>query len=245
MSGNSSNLAACHSAVYLPWLGYFYKMSLVEVFIILDNTQIMRGRGVGYRNDIKLQGKAHRLAVPIQRLNGQSMPFREVRIDYGRDWVRKHLASLAHAYGKAPYYREIMDLLEPIYAGRPERLLDLNLPIILAIRDYLGLETRFEQASELGPEYEDATVRLADLTRRAGMKGYVSGFGGSNYMNAATFADKSVECFIYRFQHPRYAQHDGEPFVSNLSTIDLLMNHGPQAAAILGRDSQGVERFAQ
>jgi hypothetical protein len=33
---------ACHSAVYLPWLGYFAKMAMADTFVILDNTQIGR-----------------------------------------------------------------------------------------------------------------------------------------------------------------------------------------------------------
>jgi hypothetical protein len=63
----------------------------------------------------------------------------EVRIDHEGHWLRKHIASLKNAYGKAPYFREHFPFLEDMFLKRSEQMVDLNLDIIRYIPSYGGI----------------------------------------------------------------------------------------------------------
>lgn len=227
---------ACHSAVYLPWIGYFYKMSLVDHFVILDNTQIMKG-GVGNRNYIMAQGEKLRLTVPTE---GHSFPrFRDVRIANSIPWRKKHLRTLRQAYAKHPYYGEVGKWLFPIYEQDYTFLIDLNFKIVTQVRKYLGLTAQLRFASTVSHAYTEATERLVGLTKACGGDTYVSGFGGKDYMQVELFTQRGIGCHIYDFRHPVYSQVGAEEFVSRLSIIDMLFNCGGERSAQIIKENAG------
>ena len=43
---------AIHQPNYFPWIGYFYKMSLADVFVVLDDSQYSKN---GYQNRVKIK----------------------------------------------------------------------------------------------------------------------------------------------------------------------------------------------
>ena len=57
---------AIHQPNYLPWLGYFYKIACVDIFILLDNVQYERN---GYINrcQIKTPRGLFWLTLPIKK----------------------------------------------------------------------------------------------------------------------------------------------------------------------------------
>lgn len=233
---------ACHSAVYLPWIGYFYKMSLVDHFVILDNTQMMRGRGVGNRNYIMAQGEKLRLTVPTE---GHSFKqFRDARIANSTTWRKKHLKTLRYAYAKHPYYEEVGEWLIPIYERDYRFLIDLNTQIIYAIRDYLGLSAEMHYASVIeqdGLQFDNATERLIKLTKALHGGTYISGFGGKDYLEFELFGRYEMECQVYDFRHPAYPQmgRAAGDFVSRLAVVDMLMNCGAEKSARIIKENKG------
>lgn len=224
---------AIHQPLYLPWIGYFYKMVRSEIFVFWDTAQMMRGRGWGNRNTIKTANGPCRISVPIKRKSRGMQVHREVEIA-GDDWRKKHLGSLQHAYGKAPFFQDYFGLFEDHLGRTWTHLDDLNMALARALCQTIGIECELRLASELGGDEEaaEATERLIRLTRRAGGDVYLSGFGGQDYMDMARFASAGVGVEIYDFVHPTYRQLWGG-FLPKMSIIDLLFNEGPGTLAIL------------
>lgn len=231
---------ACHSAVYLPWIGYFHKMSLVDHFVILDNAPITRG-GLGNRNYIMSQGERLRLAVPTK---GRSFKlFRDIQIANGIPWRKKHLQELKRAYTEYQYYGEVSSWLFPAYEREYKFLIDLNFAIVTYIRDYLGFKADLQFASDIshGACYTDATERLIGLTKACSGGTYVSGFGGKDYMKFELFTQHGIHCHVYDFRHPVYQQTGGSTggFISRLTVIDMLMNCGGKESAQIIKENKG------
>ena len=63
---------------------------------------------------------------------------------------------------------------------------------------------------------------------------FIFGTLGRTYMNKKTFDDNNINYYFQNFEHPKYKQLHGE-FVSNMSSIDLLFNHGKDSIEILGK----------
>lgn len=63
---------AIHQPNYLPWLGFFDKMSRSDVFVILDDVQFPKGAPGTWisRARIAMNGQRRWLSVPIRRSSG-------------------------------------------------------------------------------------------------------------------------------------------------------------------------------
>ena len=67
---------------------------------------------------------------------------------------------------------------------------------------------------------------------------YLSGSGGKLYVKEEDFQKNNLKHIFSDFNHPIYSQ-EFKPFISNLSAIDLLFNHGPKSLdIILGKNEK-------
>jgi hypothetical protein len=80
------------------------------------------------------------------------------------------------------------------------------------------------------------TAMLIDMCRKTGADTYISGWGGKSYaksyVDLDAFRRAGLRHRFVRLSHPVYLQQ-GEPFIPNLSAIDLLFNCGPESRRIL------------
>ena len=88
----------------------------------------------------------------------------------------------------------------------------------------LDIDTEIVKSSDLKLDTSlTKTDLLIETARKVGASTYISGEGGSNYLELQKFRDIKVE--FQKFTLSRYNQQFGE-FVPNLSIIDLLFNEG-------------------
>ena len=83
-----------------------------------------------------------------------------------------------------------------------------------------------------GVEADDPNQRLIDICRYFEAKTFYEGAKGADYIDLERFAREGIEIVFQRYRHPTYPQLFGD-FLSHQSAIDLIMNTGPDAAAIL------------
>ncbi len=214
---------AIHQPEFLGWLGFYHKMSRADVWVVLDDVQFIK-RGFLQRNRIKTAHGVQWLTVPVLTKGAFTQRIRDVRIDEGRDWRRKHLATLRNAYAGAPFLGEFLSILEGAYAEPGDRLWELDVHVFRAVAARLGIAPRFVLASELGVQSE-ATDRLVDLTRAAGGDVYVSGQGGFRYMDVAAFERAGIALETTHPVDEPYPQLHG-PFEPNLALFDSLVSIG-------------------
>jgi hypothetical protein len=143
-----------------------------------------------------------RLVVPIRRVT-RRLDAQQVEIDYSTRWRKKHLAALQAAYGKTPYYEEVMDLLAPIISAKSRLLGELQVKLFAFYRNFLPLT----EDLNLGSNFEAA--RVLDLRGKLCTTTVLSGRAKS------------------------YHQRFGGDFIPNLSIVDLLFCEGTQAHAFL------------
>jgi hypothetical protein len=214
---------------YIPWKGYFDLINAVDEFILYDDMQFTR-RDWRNRNRVKTPRGLEWLTIPVAVKGRYLQKICDTHVsDPG--WGATHWATLAHNYGKAPYFDEYRPLFEPLYADRAEtRLSTVNYRFISAICGILGISTRLSWSMDYGPlAATDATQRLAELCRRAGGTHYLSGPAARDYIEPKVFetAGISLEYFDYA-GYPEYAQRFGG-FEHAVTVLDLLFNAGPQA----------------
>jgi len=213
----------------MPWLGYFAKMAWVDRFILLDTVQYKKNEWQN-RNRIKTATGWQWLTVPVAFSFPETI--NQVTIINSQKWQRAQQQSMVTNYRRAPYFDQVMAWLAPLFSQQWQTLAELNIFLVKALANFLGITTPIHVASELGPFPENPDQRLIGMVRHFGGNRYLAGAGGHGYMNLDTWSEAGIEVEFQDYRHPTYPQLFG-PFEPNLSVLDLIFNCGPDSLNIV------------
>ena len=143
-------ILSANQPYFAPFPGFFLKIQLSDVFIILDNVQFPQGTTWITRNRFKNDKGILLMTVPVQKKGLGLQRIDEVKILYEGQWPRKHIQSLKHAYMKAPYFKDHWSLVETMFSEKFENVVDLNLEVIGYFLKLLHIDTKIIFLSELG-----------------------------------------------------------------------------------------------
>ena len=231
----SRRVAICQPH-YIPWIGYFEMIDRVDTFVFLDDVDFIK-REWKNRNRIRKQALATEtkwLSVPIEHADQRETPITRARIA-GTEWTRKHLDGFFQVYRDTEHFEASYTLLRTGLEGEPATLAELNVALIADICRYLGIETELRRSSELDVGGQK-TEKLLALCAAAGATHYLANNGSATYLEPERFEAAGIECRYQDYEHPTYRQASGATelaFLSHLSVLDLIANHGPQALPIL------------
>lgn len=215
---------------YQPWLGYFHRIAVSDLFIYLDTVQYTP-RDWENRNKVKNDQGWMWLTVPVKARYRALIP--EVTVDNQQPWQWKHWGSIKTYYGNAPHFRSYGEKLCEIYEQKIwHSLTDLNLSLTDNLCECLGVnQGKFIKASDIGVQGKGSDLIL-NLCKTVGATTYLSGSQGKNYLDETAFADAGIELDYQDYKHPVYPQLYGE-FEPNMAAIDLLFNCGADSLDIL------------
>lgn len=228
---------AIHQPNFFPWLGYFDKLARADAFIVLDDVQFPKTGGA-WCNRVKLlvSGAPAWVTAAIDRAYSGTRLINEMLFLDEPRWRDKTLKTLAANYARHPFYRETMDVVEPLLTNPERNVAAYNLRAVAAIAEALGLSSaKLVLASGLGVS-GSSNALLCALTKAVGGDTYFYGGGATGYQDDAIFAAEGVALQAQDFVHPTYPQHRQESFSAGLSVIDAAMNLGwTGARALIGR----------
>jgi hypothetical protein len=218
-------IVAIHQPQYLPWLGYFDKMSKADVFCYLDNVQYKKNEWQN-RNRIKTAQSRQWITVPVRYRFPQKI--NEVEINNAVKWKKKHLQAFITNYSKASYFGDYIVHFKDFFSESWVLLSDLNVFLIERLREFLNLHSKPTMLASSLMLSDDPSDRLVDICKAVGADTYLSGQDGIKYMDLERFEEHGIKVVIQEFKHPVYPQRFNQ-FQSHLSIVDLLFNCGPQS----------------
>jgi hypothetical protein len=207
---------------FLPYVGYFQLIASVDKFVVYDDVSFIKGGWIN-RNNIKVQGQAKLITIPLQ--NGNSgVPICDVLIAGKREfWTKKMLRTVAESYSKAPQYDVIFPIFEAWVTAGIEGVSELNLRIITDICQYVGLKTEVVPTSKVYANSNLSSVaRVLDICQQEGAAHYINAIGGRELYSQDTFKNEGVELSFLKPVLSPYSQGKGE-FILGLSILDTLM----------------------
>lgn len=213
---------AIHQPNYLPWQGFFEKMAMADVFVLLDTVQFSKD-SYTQRTKIRTKEGWMWLTIPVEK-EYHFKPIREVKLPKDGKWMKKHKASIVANYSNTGHYDDW--LVDGYYGQEHETLQAFNEAGILYLKKKLGIRARILRASEMdltnGLKSSDM---LIDIVRKAGGDTYISGSGGDKYQDTSSFRANGITLEYAKFEPVPYVQRwDGfEPY---MSVIDRLFNVG-------------------
>ena len=187
------------------------------------------------------------LSVPIRHEQGVNI--NQARIDNSKPWQRKHLRRISENYQSSPHYNKYISFFQELFEKKWEKLIDLDLEIIHFVIQKLGIKTKIILSSEMGFEMklkqkkdiaDIKAERIVFFMEELGGDEFFEGAAGENYINKEFLKKKSIKIIFQNYRHPVYDQQFGE-FISHLSIIDLLFNHGEKSLDVLSNRKQHDE----
>jgi hypothetical protein len=225
-------ILTAHQPLYLPWLGFFHKVAMSDIFCLWEDVQFSP-KDFMHRNRIKNpNGGAMWITVPILTKGYREKTINDMYIDNTKNWRRVHWNSILVSYSKkAPYFESYSDFFETAYKKNWDKIADLDEYLLKYLLKELGISVKFVKASEQNFKGEKSD-RVSDMCVKLGADAYIFGELGKDYANVEDFEKKEVKVYFQNYKHPVYPQLYGE-FVSHLSIIDLLFCYGEKSYDIL------------
>jgi hypothetical protein len=220
---------AISQPTYLPWIGQFNLMDQADLFVFYDDVQVVK-QSWGTRNVIKTSQGPIWLSVPI--LHDKSFSeakFNNTRTDDKKKWKEKHFKGIQNAYAKTPFYKTVIEWLEPVMLNDIQVLGDNNSHLIKNISKQIGITTRFIDSTNLHSKSGVKDTRLVAICKELGADTYISPFGAHSYIESentsGAFANSGIELLYHNYIHPSYPQIHGD-FIEYMCILDLLFNVG-------------------
>jgi len=228
---SSKILLSSHQPVYIPWLGFFHKLAVSDLFVVLDNVPYTRYLYFN-RNTINSKGGPVQLSVPVKFSANEPQLHNEVTISNNLNWSKKHWFSISQSYSKSPFFNDYSEELFEIYHSDWNLLIDLNMRLIKFFMDHLGINTKIIMASDNDFEGKKSNLIL-DMASKTKANAFIFGKLGRNYADIGSFIKSGVSPIFQDYSHPTYSQYRGKNFEPYLSVLDLLSFHGPKSNSIL------------
>ena len=223
-------ILTAHQPVYLPWLGLFHKIALAETFVYFDQVQYLPKDWMN-RNKIRTKSGSIWLTVPVLRKGYRDLKTSEIEINNSIDWQKKHFRSISLNYKKSPYFENYIPFFEDVYSRKWKFLGELNEYMLKWFLDELGIKVNFLNANDFKFQGEKSSLIL-NMCKELNASTYIFGVLGKDYADVQEFEKNNIGLIFQNYNHPKYSQLYRE-FISHMSVIDLLFNHGPKSLEII------------
>ncbi|RJG05828.1 hypothetical protein D3870_07170 [Noviherbaspirillum cavernae] len=205
-----------------PYLGYFQLIDAVDVFVLSDDLQYIR-QGWINRNRILVQGQAKYIHIPIKHDSYLLNINERVFPDNHRSTIRTLLKTIATAYGRAPFFKDVFPMVESVMRSPERNLARYVENSIRTVCTYLQISTPILISSELGLK-SDLRGQQRVIETVKSLKGdvYINPIGGVELYNFDDFKGQGIALQFHRMCDMQ-SRRPGDDFEPYLSIIDMLM----------------------
>lgn len=204
------------SSAYFAPIQYFCKLACAEQAFV-EAYEHYQKQTYRTRCNILTSHGALTLSVPVEKVHGEKMLIRDVRIDYSAPWQRTHSRALLTAYSSSPFFMYYADEILPLFEQRETFLFDLNLKTARLLCEMLGIRTSIVPTERYEVQENNPLDFRQSISPKPAQQKADNNFYPQEYFQV--FAHKLG-------------------FTPNLSILDLLFNEGPQALSLLKTSTQ-------
>ena len=204
-----------------PYIGYFQLIKAVDKFVLYDDVNFIN-RGWINRNRILVNGSDSMFTIPLKDAS-QNKLINEIDVNWDNNWKGKFLKTIEQAYKKAPFYENILPIIEKtieVQEVQFNKIIENNLRLIC---EYLEIKTEIISSSTIYQNTDKkAQERILDICLHEKANHYINPIGGLELYDKEIFANENMQMNFIKSSPVEYKQFKNE-FVPWLSMIDVLM----------------------
>lgn len=205
-----------------PYLGYFQLIAAADVFVLGDDLQYIRSGWVN-RNRILQNGEARLMTFPLKKDSFELPIMQRQLVENFADEAERLINLLTQCYRKAPYFNQIMPLLERLIRFPQQNLALYTEHAIRELCAYLHIVTPILRGSDLKlVSSNDRQDRVINICRTFAATTFLNPVGGSELYSRDHFARNGLLVRFFQMDAIVYRQFK-QGFVPSLSIIDVLM----------------------
>lgn len=208
---------------FFPYLGYWQLMNAVDCYVVYDDVNFIK-RGRINRNAILMNHEAYTINLILSGAS-QNKHINQVQVNTDSRLQEKLLRTLEMCYSKAPYYAQVVPLLQTIIRQQESNLAQYLYRSFQTIGQYLGIKTELLMSSSLKKDCAlKAEKKIIAICKLLGANEYYNSVNGIPLYapHRDEFAQAGIELRFPKMREISYPQFKNE-FIPNLSIIDVMM----------------------
>jgi hypothetical protein len=207
---------------FMPYIGYFQLINSVDEFVIYDNIQYTK-KGWINRNRILVNGKDQLFTLPIKK---DSDYLDIVERTISETWVKeriKLLNTIQSSYVKAPYFKEVNELIKDCLLDNETNLFKFLLNILNKINNYLNISTPIKISSDIKINHSlKSQNKVLSICGEQKASTYINAIGGTELYDKEIFSQQNITLNFIKSENIEYKQFNNK-FIPWLSIIDIMM----------------------
>ena len=215
---------------FFPYLAHFALIASVDRWVVFDVTQYTPKTWMN-RNRVLHPSRAWMyVTVPVQG-SSQNKLIREVMLHDPDETLTSIKGKLEHYRRRAPYYAEVVRLVERAFSERfDDSLAALNVSSLRTVLEYLRISFDYGICSELGLDLshvEHPGQWALSISEQVGAREYVNPLGGAHLFRPGEFEASGVRLGFFDLPAMPYDPETYQ-FSPSLSVLDVLMWNDPR-----------------
>lgn len=203
---------------FLPYIGYFQLMKLVDKYVIYDDVQFIKGGWIN-RNNILIGGEKKMFTIMLKGASSNKL-INEIEIG---DDFKKLKKMISINYSKAPYAIEVAALVERIVSFEDKNLARFIANSFKEILTYLRIDTKLIFSSDINKNVtEKGTDKVISICKLLEADTYINAIGGQELYDKNMFKKNGLDLSFLQTELVAYKQFT-EKFTPGLSILDVLM----------------------
>lgn len=216
---------------FFPNLAHFALIAATDSWVVFDVTQYTRKSWMSRNRILHPSGGWNYITVPLRKASLDTR-IHEARVADMQSAHKSMQGKLGHYRQDAPFFREVLDLVDRVFDGAGEdSLVALNVSGLKEVCAYLDVPFEYRVCSAMNLEFPD---RLGPggwapfICGELGAKSYVNPPGGRALFDPSDFERHGTQLCIAQFSPFIYDTSPFE-FIEGLSILDVLMWNPPGA----------------
>lgn len=207
---------------FMPYIGYFQLLNAVDVFIVYDNIQFTK-KGWFHRNRILVNGKDKMLSIPLKKDSDYLNISQRYLADNFDKVKSKILRRITQSYLKAPYYGEVMPIIEKCFEKDTGNMFEFIYNSLKQTVQFLEIETPIIISSEVSIDHSlKSQTKVIAFCKELGADIYINPIGGKSLYDFNSFNKEGIDLKFLQPDSIEYKQF-GNDFVPWLSIVDVMM----------------------
>ena len=207
---------------FMPYIGYFQLINSVDEFVIYDNIQYTK-KGWINRNRILVNGKDQLFTLPIKK---DSDYLDIVERTISETWVKERIKLLnviQSSYVKAPYFKEVNELIKDCLLDNETNLFKFLLNSLNKINNYLNISTLIKISSDIKIDHSlKSKNKVLSICGEQKASTYINAIGGIELYDKEILSQQNITLNFIKSENIEYKQFNNK-FIPWLSIIDVMM----------------------
>ncbi|MFN7093832.1 MAG: WbqC family protein [Burkholderiales bacterium] len=210
-----------------PYVGYFQLLTQVDKFVLFDDVSYIK-KGWINRNRILVNSNPQFITIPCNKIS-QNKLIKDIITINDKLPYTKLLKTIEHAYNKAPFFSQVMPIIEAVFSKHGISIAEMAATSINLVLDYLGMNKKILFSSKLNYNKDfEGLAKILAICKILNADTYINMESGRLLYNVEAFQNENISLKFLKPLMLEYKQFN-EQFISGLSIVDVLMFNNKNA----------------